>query len=44
MQLVEDGKVAPAIDRRFPLDAIRDAIGYVADGHACGKVVVVMRA
>jgi NADPH:quinone reductase-like Zn-dependent oxidoreductase len=42
MQLVKDGKVAPVIDRRFRLDEIRDALAYVADGHARGKVVVVM--
>jgi len=44
MQLVKDRKVVPAIDRRFPLDDIREAIAYVADGHARGKVVVTMPA
>ena len=43
MQLVKDGKITPAIDRRFRLDQIRDAIAYVADGKARGKVVLVMR-
>lgn len=42
MQLVKDGKVRPAIDRHYPLDEIRDAIIYIAEGHARGKVVVVM--
>jgi NADPH:quinone reductase-like Zn-dependent oxidoreductase len=42
MQLVKDGKARPAIDRRYPLDEIRDAVTYVADGKARGKVVVVM--
>ena len=42
MELVKDGKVRPAIDRRYRLDEIRDAIAYVTEGHARGKVVVVM--
>ncbi len=42
MRLVKDGKVRPAIDRRYRLDEIRDAIAYVTEGHARGKVVVVM--
>lgn len=42
-QLVKDGKVAPVIDRRFGLDQVGDAIAYVAEGHARGKVAVVMR-
>jgi NADPH:quinone reductase-like Zn-dependent oxidoreductase len=42
MQLVKDGKVRPAIDRRYRLDEIRDAIAHVTDGHARGKVVVIM--
>ena len=42
MQLVKDGEVRPAIDRRFRLEEIRDAIAYVAAGQARGKVVVVV--
>jgi len=42
MQLVNDGQVRPAIDRRYRLDQIREAIAYVTDGHARGKVIVVM--
>jgi NADPH:quinone reductase-like Zn-dependent oxidoreductase len=42
MQLVKDGKVVPAIDRVFRLDEIGEAIAYLADGHACGKVIVIM--
>jgi NADPH:quinone reductase-like Zn-dependent oxidoreductase len=39
-QLITGGKVAPAIDRRFPLSQVVDALRYVDDGHARGKVIV----
>jgi NADPH:quinone reductase-like Zn-dependent oxidoreductase len=38
--LIAAGKVKPAIDRRFTLDEIVDALGYVDAGHARGKVVI----
>jgi NADPH:quinone reductase-like Zn-dependent oxidoreductase len=38
--LVQQGKVIPRIDRRYPLGEIVDALRYVDDGHAEGKVVV----
>jgi NADPH:quinone reductase-like Zn-dependent oxidoreductase len=34
------GTVVPRIDRRYPLAEVRDALRYVDDGHASGKVVV----
>ena len=40
--LVESGKVAPAIDRTYPLDETPAAIRYVQEGHARGKVVITM--
>jgi NADPH:quinone reductase-like Zn-dependent oxidoreductase len=39
-RLCEAGKVTPAIDRRFTLDEAREALRYVVDGHARGKVVI----
>jgi len=39
-ELCESGKVRPVIDRRFPLSEVPDAVRYVEDGHARGKVVV----
>jgi NADPH:quinone reductase-like Zn-dependent oxidoreductase len=42
VKLIADGKVKPVIDRRFPLDEIVDALRWVDDGHARGKVIVTM--
>ncbi len=39
-ELIESGKVTPVIDKMFPLSETPQAIGYVEDGHAQGKVVV----
>jgi len=39
-QLVEAGKVAPVIDRRFPLSDVPDALQYQGEGHARGKIVI----
>jgi NADPH:quinone reductase-like Zn-dependent oxidoreductase len=39
-RLVAEGTIKPAIDRRFSLDEVVDALRYVEEGHAKGKVVV----
>jgi NADPH:quinone reductase-like Zn-dependent oxidoreductase len=39
-ELIEAGKVTPVIDRTYPLSAVPEAIGYVGEGHARGKVVI----
>lgn len=39
-QLLEDEKVTPVIDSTYPLSAVPDAIRYLEQGHATGKVVV----
>jgi len=39
-ELLENGKIAPVIDRRYPLSAAADAIRYLEEGHARGKVVL----
>jgi NADPH:quinone reductase-like Zn-dependent oxidoreductase len=38
--LIESGKVAPVIDRTYPLSAVPDAIRYVEVEHARAKVVI----
>lgn len=38
--LIEAGKVKPAIDRRYPLNEVPDAIRYLETGRARGKVVI----
>jgi NADPH:quinone reductase-like Zn-dependent oxidoreductase len=40
--LLEAGKVVPVIDRRYPLSEVPEAIGYLEEGHARGKVVIGM--
>jgi NADPH:quinone reductase-like Zn-dependent oxidoreductase len=37
---LEAGKIAPAIDRTYPLSDVRAAIRYLQEGHARGKVVI----
>ena len=41
-ELLEAGKVAPVIDRTYPLSDVPDAIRYLEKGHARGKVVITM--
>jgi NADPH:quinone reductase-like Zn-dependent oxidoreductase len=39
--LIADGKLVPAIDRRYPLTEVVDALRHVDDGLARGKVLVI---
>ncbi len=41
-ELLETGKVVPVIDRRYPLSETADAIRYLEEGHAQGKIVITM--
>jgi NADPH:quinone reductase-like Zn-dependent oxidoreductase len=41
-ELLEAGRIAPVIDRRFPLSGVPDALRYLIEGHARGKVVITM--
>ena len=41
-QLMERGKVTPVIDRRYSLSEIPEAIHYLEEGHARGKVVITL--
>jgi len=40
VKLAEDGKIKPVIDRRYSLDKAADAMRYLSEGHARGKVVI----
>ena len=39
-RLVEIGALKPVIDRRYPLERVRDALQYSESGRATGKVVI----
>ena len=39
-ELIESGKVTPVIDRTYPLAEVPEAIRYLEQGHARGKVVI----
>jgi NADPH:quinone reductase-like Zn-dependent oxidoreductase len=38
--LLEAGDVVPVIDRRYPLSEAAEALRYLGEGHAQGKVVI----
>ncbi len=40
LDLIDAGKVSPAIDRRFPLTDTVGALRYVEEGHNLGKVII----
>ena len=39
-ELLESGKLTPHIDRTYPLSEVPEAIRYLQEGHAKGKVVI----
>jgi NADPH:quinone reductase-like Zn-dependent oxidoreductase len=39
-ELLESGKVKPVIDRCYPLSEVPEALRYLEEGHARGKVVI----
>lgn len=39
-ELVDSGRLKPVIDRTFPLEQASEAVEYVAEGRAAGKVVL----
>ena len=41
-ELLEAGKVVPVIDRRYPLSEVPEAIRYLEEGHARGKVIITL--
>ncbi len=41
-ELLEAGKIAPVIERRYPLSETAEALRYLGQGHARGKVVIII--
>ena len=41
-ELLEAGKVVPVIDRRYPLSEAAEALRYLGEGHARGKIIITM--
>ena len=41
-ELAETRKVTPVIDRTYPLNEVPEAVRYLEEGHARGKVVVIV--
>jgi NADPH:quinone reductase-like Zn-dependent oxidoreductase len=41
-KLAGDGMIRPVIDRRYPLEKTADAMKYLGEGHARGKVVIMI--
>ena len=42
-KLLEAGRIQPVIDKVFPFEQAKEALTYLAQGHAKGKVVIRMR-
>ena len=40
--LIEAGKVVPVIDRRYPLREAAEALRYLGEKHARGKLVIIV--
>jgi len=39
-ELIEAGKITPVIDRCYPLEKVPEAMRYLEEGHAEGKIVI----
>ena len=40
--LAESGKLVPVIDRRYPLEETAEALRYLGQGHARGKIIIMV--
>lgn len=41
-ELIKSGKVVPVIDKRYPLSEAPEALRYLGEGHAKGKLVITL--
>jgi NADPH:quinone reductase-like Zn-dependent oxidoreductase len=39
-ELLESGNVKPVVEKRYELGEVADALGYLGEGHAQGKIVI----
>ena len=42
IELIESGRIKPIIDRHYPLSEVPEALRYVGEGHAQGKVIITL--
>jgi NADPH:quinone reductase-like Zn-dependent oxidoreductase len=42
VELCQAGKIATVIDRRYRLDEVPEALRYLGEGHAKGKIVIIL--
>ena len=42
-EFLEAGKLTPVIDRKYLLEEVPEAIRYLEEGHAQGKLVIAVR-
>jgi NADPH:quinone reductase-like Zn-dependent oxidoreductase len=42
VELCQAGKITTVIDRRYRLSEVPEALRYLGDGHAKGKVVIIV--
>jgi NADPH:quinone reductase-like Zn-dependent oxidoreductase len=42
-ELIDAGKITPVIDRMYPLSEVPNAIRYLREGRARGKLVICVR-
>jgi NADPH:quinone reductase-like Zn-dependent oxidoreductase len=40
--LLENGVIKPVIERRYTLDQASEAMNYMSQGHASGKVIIML--
>ena len=41
-EFLEAGKIVPVVDKRYPLSETAEAFRYLGEGHAQGKVVIIV--
>jgi NADPH:quinone reductase-like Zn-dependent oxidoreductase len=39
-ELIDTGKIKPVIDKRYTLPEVPEALRYLGEGHARGKIVI----